>query len=296
MSILHFFLLLSAITVWGVNFVAIEIGLQAIPPILLCFARFLFCMPALLFIKRPAVPWKKIAIYSLVMFVFQFSLLFSGMRSGITPGLASILLQFQAFFAIAFAVIFMKEPYRFWQGVGGIAAISGVVLVATHIGQGISGLALLLVLSAAVMWSAGSILAKRMETGSGLALVVWSSLFASPPLFLLSYLMEGPEAIRKCLQTISWVHLGAVCYISWFSTLFAFGVWNWLLRFYPISKLAPFTLLVPIVGMLSSALLIGEALPWWKITAAGLIIGGVAINILASKATVQAVEPKKEFD
>ena len=106
MNILHLLLLLSAIAVWGVNFVAIEIGLQSIPPILLGFARFLFCLPALLFVKRPTASWKKIATYSLVMFVFQISLLFSGMRSGISPGLASLLLQFQAFFAIAFAVIF----------------------------------------------------------------------------------------------------------------------------------------------------------------------------------------------
>ena len=216
------------------------------------------------------------------MFVLQFSLLFIAMRSGITAGLASLLLQFQAFFAVAFAVLFMGEKYHLKQLAGAIVALLGVLLIAIHIGGDITLSGLILVLSAAVMWAAGSVMAKKMKS-NGISLVVWSSLFACPPLLLLSFLLEGPEAIGACLQNLSLTHLGAVSYIAYLSTLFGFGIWNWLLQSYPLSKLAPFTLLIPIFGMLSSAIFLGEELQWWKIAAASLIVGGVGINILAAK-------------
>jgi O-acetylserine/cysteine efflux transporter len=108
-------------------------------------------------------------------------------------------------------------------------------------------------------------------------------------------MLEGPETMLDAVQNLSWLRFGAVAYIAYISTLFGFGVWNWLLRQYPLSKLAPFTLLVPIVGMLSSALVLGEPLQWWKITAAGLILVGLGINVLASRVQVAApIEPKPE--
>lgn len=282
MSFFHLLLLLSVIAIWGFNFVAVKTGLDGIPPIFLCFARFLFCLPALFFIARPRVPFRNIAAYSFVMFVLQFSLLFIAMRSGITAGLASILLQFQAFFAMAFAVFFMGETYHLKQLVGAIVALFGILIIAMHIGGDITLLGLILVLSAAVMWAAGSVMAKKMKS-NGISLVVWSSLFACPPLLIFSFLLEGSEAIRVCIQNLSLIHLGAVSYIAYFSTLFGFGIWNWLLQYYPLSKLSSFTLLIPIFGMLGSAMFLGEALPWWKIAAAGLIVGGVGINVLAAQ-------------
>jgi O-acetylserine/cysteine efflux transporter len=288
-SLFHLLLLLSVVVVWGMNFVAIKMGLMGIPPIFLCFARFLFCLPALFFIKRPPVPFKQIASYSLVMFVLQFCILFISMRSGVTPGIASVLLQVQSFFAICFAVFFLKEKYHLLQGAGAALAFLGVLLIATHLGGDVTLSGLMLVLLAAVMWASGSIMAKKMK-GNGLALVAWGSLFACPPLLLLSFLFEGHVAIFEACKNISLIHLGAISYIAFLATLFGFGIWNWLLQRYPVSKLSPFTLLVPIVSMLSSAIFLGEALQWWKIAAASLIIGGVGINVLCSIAPAQAIE------
>ncbi len=282
MNLFHLFLLLSVIAVWGINFVAIKTGLMGLPPIFLCFARFLFCLPALLFVKRPPVSFKLIATYSLLMFVLQFSVLFIAMRSGISAGLASVLLQFQSFFAIAFAVLFMGEKYHVWQGAGALVAFLGLVLIAAHVGGDVTPSGLILILIASVMWAAGSVLAKKMK-GSALSLVVWSSLLACPPLLILSFLFEGRETIVASIRNLSWIHFGAVSYIALISTLFGFGIWNWLLQRYPLTKLSPFTLLVPIVGMLSSAFFLGEELHWWKLAAAGLIAVGVGINVLASR-------------
>jgi O-acetylserine/cysteine efflux transporter len=288
-SLFHLLLILTVVIIWGVNFVAIKIALSAIPPILLCFARFLFCLPALFLVKRPPMPFIQIATYGLVMFVLQFCLLFVGMRSGITPGLASVLLQLQSFFAIAFAILFMKEKYHPRQGVGALVAFLGILLIAAHIGGDVKLSGVILVLSAATLWATGSVLAKRMK-GSGLSLVAWGSLFACLFLLPLSFLIDGQEAIFEACQNLSWIHVGAVSYIAILSTLFGFGTWNWLLQRYPLSKVAPFTLLVPMVGILSSALFLGEELQWWKIVSALLIIGGVGVNVLAAPASAPAQE------
>jgi len=280
---LHLFLVLAVIFVWGLNFVAVKVALDGMSPLLLCFSRFLFCLPALLLIPHPPIPFKKVAIYSLVMFVLQFWILFTGMQVGLSPALASVLLQLQTFFAIGFGVVFMREKLQFWQMLGAGIASLGIVLIATHIGGEISAAGLFLVLFAALLWASGSFLAKKFGQGSGLQLVVWSSFYACPPLLALTLLLEGPQSIADSLQRLTWLHIGAVTYIAFFATLFGFGIWNWLLHYYPLSKLSSFTLLIPIVGMLSSAILLGEPLQGWKIGAGALIVAGVGINLFGAK-------------
>lgn len=285
MSLVHLLVLLCVIASWGFNFVAIKAGLQELPPIFLCFARFLFSsIPAVFFIKRPPVPLKMILLYSFIMFVLQFSLLFSAMHSGITAALASILLQIQSFFAMLFAILFLGEKYHLRQAAGFGVALLGILLVAMHIGKDVTATGLSLVLGAAFTWASGSFIAKKLGKGSGFGLVVWSSLFASPPLLLLSYLLEGSEWIGSSIEQMSWISIASVSYTAYLSTLFGFGVWNQLLYRYPLSKLAPFTLLVPIVGIFSSVIFLDESLQWWKIAAAMLILGGLCIHLFGPKA------------
>ena len=283
MTIPHTLLLLLVVSVWGFNFVVIKEGLQHFPPIFLCFARFLITsFPAIFFIKRPNVPLHRILLYSSIMFVLQFSLLFFAMQSGITPALASILLQIQAFFSILLAVVFMKEIIYPIQIAACFVALAGVSLIAGHLNEGITPLGLLLVLGAAFTWAIGSIIAKNLKDKGGLPLVIWSSLFAWPPLLLISLWIEKTNWIQGCIEHCSWRSGLSVFYIAYCSTLFGFGVWNHLLQKYPLSKLAPFTLLAPVVGMISAAIVSGEALQWWKIGAAMLILAGLCLHLLGT--------------
>lgn len=283
MTPLHTLLLLLVVTIWGFNFVVIKEGLQHFPPIFLCFARFLITsFPAVFFIKRPNVPLRSLLLYSSVTFVLQFSLLFFAMKSGITPGLASILLQIQAFFSILLAVVFMKETIYRIQIIACLVALAGVLLIAGHLNEEITPLGLLLVLGAALTWALGSIIAKTLGEKGGLPLVVWSSLFAWPSLLLISLCFERTDWIQGCIEHCNWQSGLSVFYIAYGSTLFGFGIWNRLLQKYPLSKLAPFTLLAPIVGMVSSAILSGELLQWWKIGAAILILSGLGLHLLGT--------------
>jgi O-acetylserine/cysteine efflux transporter len=272
------------VAIWGFNFVVIKVGLKEIPPLLLCALRFfLAAFPAVFFIKRPAVPFRSVMAFGLVMFVFQFALLFSGMYAGTTAGMASLVLQVHVFFTVALAVVFLAEQPSVWQIIGALTAFSGIGLVAAHTGGEISALGLILIGAAAASWGIGNLIAKKLGKVDMLALVVWGSLVAWPPLLLLSYLLEQGSWSLEGMAHLSWPTIGAVGYIVYLSTLLGFAVWSWLLSHYPAATVAPFTLLVPVFGFTSSALALGEPLYPWKLAAAILIIAGLCINLTGAR-------------
>lgn len=277
-------LAILVVAIWGFNFVVIKVGLKEIPPILLCALRFfLSAFPAVFFIKRPAVPFRSVMAFGLVMFASQFALLFSGMYAGTTAGMASLVLQVHVFFTVALAVVFLAEQPSVWQIIGALTAFSGIGLVAAHTGGEISALGLILIVAAAASWGIGNLIAKKLGKVDMLALVVWGSLVAWPPLLLLSYLLDQSSWSLEGMAHLSWPTIGAVGYITYLSTLLGFAVWSWLLSHYPAATVAPFTLLVPVFGFTSSALALGEPLYPWKLAAAVLIIAGLCINLAGAR-------------
>lgn len=280
----HILILLLVVAVWGINFVFVKIGLQELPPLLLCCSRFvLVSLPAIFFFKRPTVPFKWVLIYSLTMFVFQFALMFSGIQAGVSAGLASLMLQIQVFFSIFFAALFLKEKINRWQIFGALLSFCGIVMVGAHIGASATWSGLCLVLAAAAMWGLGSVIVKKMgKTQSG-SLLVWGSLIAWPPLFLLSLAFEESLPIVLNVHQLSLETYVAVLFIAGGATVFGFSIWNRLLQIYPVSLVSPFTLLVPLFGMLGSVLFLDETLEGWKILAGSLVISGLCLNIFGSR-------------
>ncbi len=277
-------LAILVVVIWGFNFVVIKVGLKELPPILFCALRFFFAaFPAVFFIKRPAVSFRKVIAFGLVMFAFQFALLFSGMYAGTTAGLASLMLQVHVFFTVALAVVFLAEQPSIWQIIGALTSFSGIGLVAVNIGGEISALGLMLIVAAATSWGIGNLIAKQLGKVDMLALVVWGSLVAWPPLLLLSYLLEQGSWSLESMSHLSWPTIGAVGYIVYPATLLGFAAWSWLLSHYPAATVAPFTLLVPVFGFTSSALALGEPLYPWKIAATMLIIAGLCINLTGAR-------------
>jgi O-acetylserine/cysteine efflux transporter len=284
MKPLHLLAALTVVTIWGFNFVVIKVGLKEIPPILLCALRFTFAaLPAVFFIKRPAVPWAKLVQFGLVQFALQFALLFGGMKLGMSAGLASLALQLHVFFTISLAVLFLSERPNVYQLWGAALAFTGIGVVALNVGGDVTVLGLLCVLSAAVCWGLGNLISKQVGKVDMLALVVWGSLVAPLPLLALSLMVEGPERIAYSLTHLSWQGVASVAYLVYPTTLFGFALWSWLLSRYPVASVAPLTLLVPIVGMASAAWVLGEPLQSWKLLAALLVMAGLCINVLGPK-------------
>ncbi len=277
----HLLLALAVVAVWGTNFVVIKLALGHLPPLLFAALRFtLAALPAVLFLPRPAVSWGNLAAYGLLIGVGQFGVMFIAMHGHITPGLASLVIQLQVFFTIGLAMYFSGERLLRVQWLALLLASGGIGIIVAHTDGSTSLLGLGLMLLAALCWAGGNLVARQAGRINMLAYVVWSSLFAAPPLVALSLLLEGWPAISHGLQAAdTWTWL-AVAWQALGNTLFGYAVWAWLLARHPAASITPTALLVPLFGMGGAALWLGEDLPVWKLGAATLVIAGLALNLL----------------
>ncbi|HAU2068774.1 TPA: EamA family transporter, partial [Legionella pneumophila] len=270
--------------VWGINFIFVKISLEEFSPLLLCAVRFLLAsVPAVFFIKPPAVPFKIIAGYGLIMFALQFALLFIGLRVGMTPGVASLLMQVQVFFSMFFAIIFLGEQPQVGQIIGALISFIGIGVVALHFDHNVSLMGFLCILAAAASWGIGNLITKKIHSVNLIAVIVWSSFVACLPMFILSLVFEGPASFVTTYEHMTWKGIFSVLYIVYISTWVGYGVWNWLISRYPVGMVVPFTLLVPVVGILSSVLILREPFYLWKLVAGLLVISGLCINLLTTR-------------
>lgn len=277
----HLFLALAVVAVWGSNFVVIRVALDDLPPLLFATLRFTFALlPAAFFVRRPDVAWRHLAAYGVLIGFGQFGLLYIAMNGFISPGLASLVVQSQVFFTIGLAMAFSGERVRPFQIVALVLATIGIGVIVEHGDSSATPLGLGLVLLAALSWGVGNHVAKASGASNMLAFVVWASLFSIPPLLAGSLLMEGWPAISAALAQAGPEAWGAVLWQSAGNTLFGYAAWGWLLARHPAATITPMAMLVPVFGMGSSAILLGEPLPGWKLWAAALVIGGLAINVL----------------
>jgi len=277
----HFFLAVLVVAVWGTNFVVIKLGLTHLPPLLFAALRFTFALlPAVFFLPCPAVPWRNLAAYGLLIGVGQFGVLYLAMRGHITPGLASLVVQTQVFFTIGLAMRGSGEVVRPFQWVALGLAVAGIVVIGSHTGGDTTVAGVLMVLFAALSWAGGNIVSRAAGRVNMLAYVVWTSAFAVPPLFILSWWFEGGAAIEAGLRQADAVTWASVLWQSVGNTLFGYAAWGWLLARHPAATITPMALLVPVFGMAASSWWLGESLPAWKLVAAGLVMAGLALNLL----------------
>nr|WP_205702764.1 EamA family transporter [Rubrivivax rivuli] len=277
----HFLLAVAVVAIWGSNFVVIKLALAQLPPLLLATLRYTFALlPAVFFLRRPAVPWRNLATYGVLIGAGQFGLLFIAMNGHISPGLASLVIQTQVFFTIGLAMRSAGEKLQAVQWVAlGIAAV-GLGTIATHTDGSTTVLGLAMVLMAAFSWAAGNMTSRAAGRVDMLAYVVWASAFAIPPLLLMSLLLEGPARIGHALAHADAVAWGAVLWQAVGNTLFGYAAWGWLLARHPAATITPMALLVPVFGLTSAAWWLGEPLPAWKLLAAALVLGALALNLL----------------
>jgi O-acetylserine/cysteine efflux transporter len=282
LTLSHSLLALAVMVVWGTNFVVIRAGLQHLPPLLFATLRFtLVAFPAIFFLKRPAVSWRLTAAYGVFIGAGQFGLLFIAMKSSITPGIASLVIQGQVFFTIGLAMAFERERIRIFEVAALILAFAGLGLILAHASaKSATPLGLVLTLGAAASWAVGNTISKAIGKVDMLAFVVWSSLFAIPPLFAFSLIFDGWPAMRDGVAHASPATWAAVAWQSVGNSMFGYAVWGWLLARYPAATVSPLALLVPVFGMAASAWWLAEPLPGWKLVAAALIMAGLALNMI----------------
>ena len=286
MPLTHLLLALAVVAVWGTNFVVIRLGLDSFAPYTFAALRYTFSfLPFIFFIPRPAMSWGKLAAFGVLIGVGQFGLLFWAMRADISPGLASLVIQSQVFFTIGLSALLYRERLKALQWPAFALAIGGLAIVATHVsaGAGVTTFGVGLVLLAAACWAAGNLVARAAGRVDALGFMVWSSPFAALPLWAISLAQNGAGQVGASLAQAGVVAWAAVFWQSVGNTLFGYGVWNWLLARHSAATVTPTALLVPVFGLGASALALHEGLPAWKLGAAALVMGGLAVNLLATR-------------
>lgn len=279
-------LALLVVVAWGLNFVVIKVGLHAMPPLLLAGLRFLLvAFPALLFVSRPKVPLSLLLGYGLTISFGQFAFLFCAIRFGMPAGLASLVLQAQAFLTILLGAFVFKERLQFKQVAGITLAVFGVlVLVEGSLsGQHVALFGFMLTLAAALSWAFGNIFNKKImqlpQPPAIMSLVVWSALVPVVPFFVASLIFDGPAAMLQSLVSIDNTTVLSLVYLAFVATIIGYGIWGTLLGRYETWRVAPLSLLVPVVGLASAALLLGETLSLVQLLGAVLIMAGLYINV-----------------
>ncbi|WP_269500127.1 EamA family transporter [Castellaniella sp. S9] len=276
---------LAVVVVWGANFVAIKLGVDAFPPMLLGALRFTFvAFPAILFIKRPAVSWRMLLAYSATISIGQFALLFLAIHLGMPAGLASLVLQSQVFFTVLIAALVLRERIERHHVLGMVIAGAGLVLLdrGAHAGA-VPLVGFLLTLCAALSWSLGNIVLKGVGKVDMLALVVWGALVPPLPFLLLSAVFEGPQRIVDSLTNITLQGVLSVAYLAGVSTLIGYVLWGRLLAKHPVSRIAPLSLLIPVVGLLCADWFLDEHLSFWQWIGGALALAGLGVNLFGVK-------------
>ena len=285
MPLLDWMTALTVILVWGVNFVVIKVGLHGVPPMLLGGLRFsLLLFPAIFFVPRPRIPLKWLLAYGASISLGQFAFLFSAIYVGMPAGLASLVLQAQAFFTVVLAALFMHEAIRWHHLAGMLVAALGLVLIGIGAAAGSMSIAgFVLTLCAACCWASGNLCIKKIGAVNPLSLVVWGGLVPPVPFFIMSYLFEGPARISASFAHFNGVSLFSVVYLAFVSTGLGYMLWGRLLGRHPVGKIAPLTLLVPVVGLVCAALILGEHLAPLQWLGGAVAMLGLMLNVFGPR-------------
>jgi len=265
---------------WGLNFPATALALDHFPPFFMVALRFaLIAIPTVLFVPRPQIEFRWLLGAGLGIGLLQFAFLYAGMAAGMPSGLASLVLQASAPFTVLIAGIWLRERITPRQAAGIAIAVLGLAAIAVHRAQVAALLPVILTLCGALGWAIGNISTRKAEAPNPFRLTLWMSVVPPVPMLALALLVEGPERIGDSLATSFTLDaLPAVLgllYIVLIATLVGYGIWGGLLKRNPSSVVAPFSMLVPVVGVLASWLAFGEVIDQVELIAGIFVVGGV---------------------
>jgi O-acetylserine/cysteine efflux transporter len=286
MTLRHVALAFLVVAVWGTNFVVVKLGLRALPPFLFVLVRFIFsAIPFVFLLPRPRTPWRWLALYGIFLGAGQFGLLFYAMQEDISPGLASLVIQAQVFFTIALSAWLFRERVTARTIAGSLVAVAGLGFIASRMDASATPAGVAMVLAAALSWGCANVAGKKAVAQAEapfamLPFIAWASLFAIPPLLVLTLAFEGAHVAWAAVRD---AHAWAWIAVAWQvvgNTLLGFGAWSFLLSRYDAAVVSPWALLIPVFGMASSALLLAEPFPAWKAVGAALVLAGLATIVM----------------
>ena len=273
--------------IWGMNFAVSKTGLTQFPPLLMIALRFALVAALLIpFFPMPRDRIKEIALYSVTLGLLHFSLMFNGLAR-VDAAVAAITIQIQVPFAALLSAVLLRDPPGWRRLLGMALAIGGVTILAGEPRTSSALWAIGLIVAAALVWAISNLQMKRLADIDGFALNAWMALLATPQLLLASLLIE--EGQLAAIVSAGWLGWGAIAYQSVVVVILGYGLWYQLLRRHTVNQVMPFTLLVPLFGVLSGVVFLGEAVTWALAVGGAATITGVGIIVFRRP---RLVEPK----
>jgi O-acetylserine/cysteine efflux transporter len=272
--------------IWGVNFPAIHLSLEQFPPFFLVALRFLLlAVPTLLFVPRPGVPWRWVVGYGAGFGVLQFLFLYLAMDHGMPSGLASLVLQSSAPFTVVLAAVLLRERLSGRQALGVALAVAGLGGIAVHragLAEGAYLLPVVLTLCGGLGWALGNLASRQARAPQPLRLTLWMTVVPPLPMLAVSLLTEGPHRIGTSLTTLDTTRgalaLAGLTFTVLVATVLGSGIWTTLLSRHPSSTVAPFSMLVPVVGVGASWLAFGEQVYLVELACGAVVVAGVLLS------------------
>jgi O-acetylserine/cysteine efflux transporter len=276
----HLVLAILVTLVWGVNFPITKLGLRSIDPFVLTGIRFaLAAIPLVFFIKRPTIKFSYVVAYGFIFGLGMWGVINYGIQVGVSPGIASLIIQLSVFFTMGWGALLFKEKLRGAQLLGALLALVGLAgIISTQQGEH-AILGVLLIVLSAVAWSVGNVIIKKSGVKEIFSFMVWASLFPPIPLFFIAWLMQGAAPFENLHSSLDFTAVLSIVFQVYLATHFAYWGWNSLLKLYPVSTVAPLSLLIPVFGIGSSMLIIGEHISTPNLISIAIIIMGLAVGL-----------------
>jgi O-acetylserine/cysteine efflux transporter len=276
----HLALALLVTFVWGINFPITKLGLDSIDPFVLTGIRFtLAAIPLVFFIRRPSVHFGHVAAYGLIFGVGMWGAINYGIAAGVAPGIASLIIQLSAFFTMFWGALLFRETLRPAQWVGAVVVLVGLcgIFFAQKGAHQVVGIGLIVL--SAIAWSVGNVIIKKSGVKEIFSFMVWASLFPPLPLLLGTWLLEGAHPFLMSWRNMNGMAFFSLLFQVYLATHFSYWGWNSLMRLYPVSTVAPLSLMIPVFGIATSILLVGEQVHPVEMGSIVVIIAGLAIGI-----------------
>ena len=284
-------LALLVVFVWGANFTVIKLGLQGVPPLVFAALRYSLAALPLFFVRRPDAGVSYWIFYGLTVGAGQFGCLFYAMHEGMPAGLASVVLQSQSFFTFGFGSLLLGEAVTVSQIAGLLTGAVGLFLVARGgAGSDVSTIplpAVFLTILAAAFWGLSNIVVRKASKDAAarggkldmFSMVVWSSLVPPLPLLGLALTLDSPRIVFDALAGIDGTSIFAILYNAFAATILGFGLWSRLLAKYAANRVSPLSMLVPVSGLITASLVLGERLSPVQWAGCAVVAGGLAFAV-----------------
>lgn len=280
MAIKDILIIITVTIIWGLNFSVTKIGMEYMPPLFLNALRFTVVALMAFVVPRPSVDWRIFAGIGVFVGIIKFSLVFIGMHLGLGAGLASVVIQGQVFFTIILAFLLYKERVHSYQIIGLLIGFVGLLVMCFDDGGDFNLLGFLLTVLGAFTWGIANMFFRRTGGTDAVAVIVWASVVALIPLWLLSAFFDGPDVIISSFQNFNLQSTFVILFASIFSTLLAYSVWGKMLSKYRAADVTSFALLIPVSGLLGGVFIIKENISITAMVGIAIIMAGLTISIL----------------